>query len=154
MNNNLSLSEILGAVDLDSKEIWDTLSDEQRKSIKLFTLNRYISSVKASTAVQEHYLLVGNERYNKNLFDILSKHPKLAWQLACACSYETKSIYRHEWLGVNKQKNKKEQFLSELFPDTKLADIEVLAATITTKEIKEYCESLGWDKKQINAIKF
>lgn len=154
MSNKLSLNEVLAAVDLDGKEVWDEINDEQRKSIVLFTLNRYISNVKASTAVQEHYLLVGNERYNKNLFDIMSKHPKLAWQLACSCSHESKSIYRHEWLGVKKQKNKKEQFLLDMFPDAKASDIEVLAATITTKEIKDYCETLGWDKKQINAIKF
>ena len=45
------------------------------------------------------------------------------------------------------------EFLAELFPNMKRADIETLAAITTDKEIKQYCESLGWDKKEINGIK-
>jgi hypothetical protein len=33
------------------------------------------------------------------------------------------------------------------------ADVETLAAITTAKEIKKYCEDLGWDKKAINGIK-
>jgi hypothetical protein len=36
----------------------------------------------------------------------------------------------------------------------KINDVETLAAVTTDKEIKQYCESLGWDKKAINALKF
>jgi len=36
----------------------------------------------------------------------------------------------------------------------KMSDIETLSATVSEKEIKKYCEDLGWDKKQINGIKF
>jgi hypothetical protein len=32
-------------------------------------------------------------------------------------------------------------------------DIETLAAITTDKEIKEYCQDLGWDKKQIAELK-
>jgi hypothetical protein len=32
-------------------------------------------------------------------------------------------------------------------------DITTLAAITTDKEIKQYCENLGWDKKAINGIK-
>ena len=39
------------------------------------------------------------------------------------------------------------------FPNMKMADIETLAAITTEEEIKEYAQALGWDKKQINAIK-
>jgi hypothetical protein len=35
----------------------------------------------------------------------------------------------------------------------KIQDVETLAAMTSDKEIKQYCESLGWDKKQIHAIK-
>jgi hypothetical protein len=36
----------------------------------------------------------------------------------------------------------------------KMSDVETLAVITTDKEIKEYAKDLGWDKKQINAIKF
>lgn len=154
MTDKLPLKDILAAVDLDGKTVWDELSEEQKKSVFFFTLNRYISSVKGSREIKEHYLVVGNERYNKNLFNIMSKHPKLAWQAACSCAHESKQIQFHKWIGLKQTKNKKAKFLSELFSEMKLDDVETLAAITSTKEIKQYCENLGWDKKQINGIKF
>jgi hypothetical protein len=155
MTEQLPLKDILASVDLDGKVVWDELSAEQQKSIVFFTLNRYISSVKSSNReLKEHYVLVSNERFNKNLFSIMSKHPKLTWQTACSCSHESKKIHVHEWIGFNNVKNKKVKFLLNLFPEMKTDDVHTLAAITTTQEIKQYCEDLGWDKKQINGIKF
>lgn len=153
MSSEFKLKDILAAVDLDGKEVWDELTEEQKKSVVFFTLNRYISNVQGSRELKEHHLLVGNERFNKNLFAIMSKHPKLTWQLACSCSHESRKIQYHEWLGLKKEKNKKVSFLAELFPNMKIQDVETLAAITSDKDIKQYCESLGWDKKQIHAIK-
>jgi len=153
MANEFKLRDVLAAVDLDGKEAWDELTDEQRKSVTFFTLNRYISNVQGSRELKEHYLLVGNERFNKNLFSVMSKHPKLTWQLACSCSHESKKIQHHEWLAFKKEKDKKTEFLAQLFPNMKRSDLETLSAITTDKEIKQYCEGLGWDKKQINGIK-
>jgi len=69
-------------------------------------------------------------------------------------SHESKKTYFHEWIPLKKQKNKKEEFLAELFPNMKMSDIVALAQITSDKEIKAHCESLGWDKKQVNAIKF
>jgi hypothetical protein len=71
----------------------------------------------------------------------------------CRASHESKKAQFHEWIPLKKEKNKKEEFLAELFPNMKRDDIEALAAITTDKEIKQYCEGLGWDKKAINAIK-
>lgn len=153
INDELKLKDVLAAVDLDGKEAWDELTDSQKKSVTFFTLNRYISNVQGSRELKEHYLLVGNERFNKNLFAVMSKHPKLTWQLACSCSHESRKIQHHEWLSLKKEKNKKIEFLADLFPNTKRSDLETLATITTDKEIKQYCENLGWDKKQVNGIK-
>jgi len=149
----LKLNEILAAVDLNGKEVWDDLTEEQRKSVVFFTLNRYISSVQGSREDQEHFVLLGNERFNKNLFLLLNKHNKLLWQLACSCGHESKKVFFHKWLKLTKTKNKKEEFLGTLFPNMKTEDIRTMAAITSDKEIKEYCKELGWDKKQVNAIK-
>ena len=148
--------DMIPAVDVGMKELWDAATEEGRKEIKgdLWNLNRYISAVKTNNAeLQEHYLLTVNEYYNKNWANI-SKHPKLQWQTLCLCSHESKKTHFHEWVPLKREKNKKEEFLAELFPNMKRSDIETLAAISTDKEIKEYCEGLGWDKKQINGIKF
>ena len=80
----LELKDILAAVDLDGKEVWDEINDEQKKSVVFFTLNRYLSNVKGSRELQEHYVLLTNEYFNKNLFTVMSKHPKLTWQIGRA----------------------------------------------------------------------
>lgn len=153
MAEKLTLQEILASVDMNSKELWDALTDDQKKSVVFFTLNRYLSNVNGSRELQEHFALLTNERFNKNLFLFLSKHPKLCWQLACSCAHESKQIRFHPWMKVKKEKNKKVEFLAELFPEKKREDLETLAAITSDKEIKEYCKSLGWDKKQIDGIK-
>jgi hypothetical protein len=147
--------DMIPAVDMGIKDLWDAVSDDGKKEIKgdLWNLNRYISSVKSSKRdLQEHYVLTVNEYYNKNWADI-SKHPKLQWLTLSMCSHESKKTQFHEWIPLKKEKNKKEEFLAELFPNMKRADIETLATITTDKEIKQYCESLGWDKKEINGIK-
>lgn len=154
MSNKLELKDVLAAIDLDSKDVWDELTDEQRKSVTFYTLNRYISNVRGSRELKEHYILLGNEIFNKNLFAVMGKHPKLAWQLACSCAHESKKIQSHEWLPLKKEKNKKEEFLAELFPNMKRSDLETLNAITTVDDIKRYCEGLGWDKKKISSLKF
>jgi|TARA_B100002019_G_scaffold216759_1_gene189445 hypothetical protein len=149
----LKLNEILAAVDLNGKEVWDDLTEEQRKSVVFFTLNRYISNVQGSREEQEHFTLLGNERFNKDLFLLLNKHPKLLWQLACSCGHESKKVFFHKWLKLNKAKNKREEFLADLFPDKKMEDIKTLSEITSDKEIKKYCEDMGWSKKDVSGIK-
>ena len=130
--------EIIPAVDLGMKDLWDAATEEGRKEIKgdFWTLNRYISNVKStSREVQEHFVLTVNEYYNKNWNDI-QKHPKLVWQTLCVCSMGNGKTYFHEWIPLKKTKNKKVEFLAELFPNMKMTDVETLAAITTDKEIK------------------
>ena len=151
--SKLKLNEILASVDMNAKHIWDELTEEQRKSVVFFTLNRYISNVQGSRELKEHYVLLGNERFNKNLFLLLNKHNKLLWQLACSCGHESKKVFFHKWMKLTKSKNKKAEFLGKLYPNMKQVDLDAMSEITTDKEIKEYCKELGWDKKEINAIK-
>jgi len=155
-NKHIDLfKEMIPAVDMGMKELWDAATEEGRKEIKgdLWNLMRYISNVKTSNReLQEHYVLTVNEFYNKN-WAAISKHPKLQWQTLCMCSHESKKTHFHEWIPLKKQKDKKTEFLANLFPNMKMSDVETLALITTDKEIKEYAKDLGWDKKQIADIK-
>jgi hypothetical protein len=148
--------DMIPAVDMGIKELWDAATDEGRKEIKgdFFTLNRYISNVKGGTREeQEYFVLSVNEYYNKN-WAVIQDHPKLVWQTLTLCHHPSKKTYFHEWIPLKKEANKKVKFLADLFPNMKMSDVETLAAVTTDKEIKEYAKDLGWDKKQVNAIKF
>ena len=113
--------DMIPAVDMGLKDLWDAATEEGRKEIKgaLWNLNRYISnvSVTANPYVQvkrpsreekEHFVLTVNEFYNKNWNEI-SKHPKLQWMSLCVCNNENKQTYFHEWIPLKKEKNKKEK---------------------------------------------
>lgn len=148
----LELKDILSAVDQGGRDIWDMLDDEQKKSVSFFLMNRYVSSVKTSKReVQEHFVLATNEYFNKQFYN-LNKHPKLLWQLLCMCGYENKQEYFHEWIGFKKKKAepKKLKFLEDLYPTTKMQDLELLAQLSSIKDLKQLGVDAGWDDRIIS----
>ncbi len=80
--NKLPLKDVLAAIDMGAKEIWDELSNDEKKQVSFFLLNRYVSSQKGVRDSQELAVFKTNEYYNKNFFNI-QKHKKLLWQLLC-----------------------------------------------------------------------
>ena len=150
--SKLALKDILEAVDQGGRDLWDLFDEEQKKDVKFFLLNRYVSSVRTSNReVQEHFVLATNEYFNKH-WNLLYKHPKLLWQLLCCCGYENKQAYFHEWIG-NKKKagdGKKLKLLQELYPSRKMDELEMLAEMMTTKELKHLAQEQCWDDKKID----
>ena len=154
MSEKIELKEKIQAVDQNVRELWDAMYADQRKSLKneFYILNRYISNAKgASKEVQEHFVLTVNEYFNKH-WNSLQKHPKLMWLLLCMCSYDGKKTFYHEWLG-NKKKdstnNKRTRFLSEIYPDRKDDEIELMAKLYTDKELKALARDYGMDEPTI-----
>jgi hypothetical protein len=154
MSEKIELKEKLAAVDQNVRELWDAMDAEQQKSLKseLFILNRYVSNVQGQNReVQEHFVLTVNEYFNKH-WNTLQKHPKLLWMLLCMCSYDGNKVFFHQWLG-NKKKdatsNKKTKFLSKIYPDKKMDEIELLATISTDKDIKELARKHGMDEPTI-----
>ena len=78
----LPLKDILAAVDMGAKTVWDELDDEERKQVSFWLLNRYVSSVAGNREDQELAVFKTNEYYNKD-YMVVSKHQKLMWQLLC-----------------------------------------------------------------------
>ena len=97
--------EVLAATDTNCKSAWDDFTDAERKNVSLYTLNRWLSSVSGSVTSIEDQLISVNELYNKDLFSIMSKHPKLTWMTACACNADG-NIQKHNWIKVGKTSSK------------------------------------------------
>ena len=147
--DKLELKDILGAIDLNAKTLYDELNEEQKKSIPFFILNRFISNVKSNNKdIQEHFVLAVNEYYNKNYFS-LYQHPKLQWLLLCCCAYETKKPFYHEYIKVEKEMNPKLRILEKLYPKHKLSDLEAMSKINTLKDIMLLAGDHGWDEKKI-----
>ena len=45
----LPVKDILAAVDMNGKGVWDELNDDERKQVSFWLLNRYVSAVQGST---------------------------------------------------------------------------------------------------------
>ena len=75
-SQKLPIKDILAAIDMNAKSVWKELSDEERKQVSFWLLNRYISAVQGSREEMELAVFKTNEYYNKNFFT-LQKHKKL-----------------------------------------------------------------------------
>lgn len=151
-NNKLPIKDILAAIDMKATNVWDDLSDDEKKQVSFYLLNRYASAIKGTRAKQELTILKTNEYYNKNFF-ALSKHKKLLWLLLCATQDDDKTIKWHEWIGYKFKdsagKNKSVKFLRDIYKNLKEDELELLAKINTPKEIKKYAEEMGMTKEQI-----
>lgn len=144
--DKLALKDILAAIDLDAKSVWDELSEQQRKDINFWLLNRYVSSTIGSRQKVEDAVLRTNLFYNKHWNTIgVKRHPKLLWQLLCM-SGGTGSIESHPWIGLKQKKdsnNKYVKMLLNLYPDMKYDDAELLVRISTKKEIEQLVNAHG-----------
>jgi len=145
MTDKLPLKDILAAIDMGAKSVYDELSDNERKQINYWLLNRYISSVNGNYEKQALAVFKTNEYYNKNWNELGTRHPKLQWQLMCQAG-NTGKIEFHKWIGF-KQKGKSNskaiKLLEKLFPSMKQDEVELLARISTTKELKQLAEEHG-----------
>ena len=140
MQKKLPLKDVLAAIDLNAKNVWDELSDEERKQVSFYLLNRYVSSVKGTREKAELAVFKTNEYYNKGFF-VLQKHKKLLWQLLCM-SGNTGKIQYHEWIGYKHKKtsNKDQKEFEKIYPNMKEDELQLMLSLMTKKEFKELLE--------------
>ena len=43
--NKIPLKDILAAIDMNAKNVWDELSDDERKQVSFYLLNRFVIDV-------------------------------------------------------------------------------------------------------------
>ena len=144
MNDRLTIIEKLAAIDMNYRQLWDELDEENFKSLKadLYILNRWRSSVKGSRSDQEHYVLAVNEYFNKHFFTLAKDHSKLLWLSLCMCGANPDKKWYHEWIGLGKRTSvdPKVKFLAEFYPDLNESELELLAKNTTEEEIVDIAE--------------
>ena len=136
----LPIKDVLAAIDMGARNVWDELDEEERKSVGFWLLNRYVSNVKGSFEKQAMAVFKTNEYYNKN-WNVLggTNHNKLQWQLLCVAGNKGSKKF-HPWIGLKKKKDdssKAVKFLCQLYPNIKLDEAELLAKISTKKELKQ-----------------
>ena len=135
--------------DRKNRQFYDELTDEEKKKFSNYLMIRWGSSVQGSPELQEFYLIACNERFNKHFFAI-NKHPRLQWLCATTVSPNMGS-HRHQWISPKKKEagaSGQKKLLSELFPNMKADEIEVMSAIHTKKEIDAHLRELGQESKK------
>ena len=136
------VKDVLACLDSNAKSVWDELTDEQKKGVNFWLLNRYASSVAGSRDAQELAVVMTNEIYNKNWNELGARHPKLQWQLLCSLHNANSDIRRHVWIGFKKKQgnNNSIKLLQQIYPNMKQDEVELLARLLTKKELKQLAE--------------
>ena len=150
----LDIASEMRAFDSKDREFFNNLSAEDKKKFSTFLMIRWGSCVGGSADMQAYYLQSTNLRLNKNFFAInKTKHDQLNWLAATTVSPNMGNL-RHEWISQKKREgsnSKIQTFLRKIYPEAKIADLELLERLNDPKVWKEVAESLGYDKKQIKA---
>jgi hypothetical protein len=144
------VKEVLACIDQNAKSVWKELTDEQKKCVNFWLLNRYASSVAGPREAQELAVVMTNQIYNKNWNELGTRHPQLQWQLLCATHNASSSMRTHQWIGFKKKKgdnSKGVKLLEKIYPNMKQDEISLLANLSTKKELKALAEEHGIDAK-------
>ena len=95
------VKDVLACIDSNAKSVWNELTDEQKKCVNFWLLNRYASSVVGDRDAQELAVILTNTYYNKNWNELGTRHPQLQWQLLCATHNAKSDIRKHQWIGFS-----------------------------------------------------
>jgi hypothetical protein len=149
----LPIKDILAAVDMNAKSVWKELTDEERKQVSFWLLNRYVSAVQGSREEQELAVFKTNEYYNKHFNTIgvgkENGHQELMWQLLCMSGAWDK-IKFHPYIGFKKKganNNAAIKLLEKVYPNMKNNEVELLAGISTKKELKQLAEDYNIEAK-------
>lgn len=127
----------LEALDKKNYHYFDTLTEEQRKGFAAFIIIKWMSCVKASSPIQQFYVLSTNEFANKYLLDTnINAHPKLQWMMLCAAGLGAKQF--HQYLP------QLSELVTSLRDKAKPADVEKFFSksfNVDGKQLKELSEA-------------
>jgi hypothetical protein len=90
----LDLFKVLGAVDTKSKDFYNNLTDEEKKSVPFVPMLRMISTASDQSGLHDYHILMANEILNQGFWEY-TKHPELLWQLFCVVGYGKKQYHQY-----------------------------------------------------------
>jgi broad specificity phosphatase PhoE len=143
--------EVIPAIDRRNMNFWTDLSDEQKKELSPWLVQRWASSAEAQAEWQEYFIQATNERVNMHMAD-LSKHPELLWMLLASTG--AKKGFRRSWLGASKRAKKDHimEFLGELYPNAGEQELELLREINDEAELKQIAEQMNLKTSEIKEV--
>lgn len=146
--SKLDIFDSLSRADKGEYSYYSSLDDTLKKQFSPWLFNRWMSATKQN---QEYHIIFTNELCNVEMGSI-SKHPELQWMLLCAIGEGKKQ--RHEWVkpSTKAKKDKKIEFVKQLYPELKYDEIETLCLLKSDQEIVNIALSMGFQEKEIKDL--
>jgi hypothetical protein len=146
MSDKLNIGNEMRQFDLKNRSFYDSLTEEERRKFSNYLMIRWGSSVEGNGDLQEFYLIACNERLNKHFFAV-NRHPKLQWLMSTSVSPGI-GAYRHTWISPKKKEssdNKHRKKISELYPNAKEDELDLLATINSKQDIQSLLKDMGND---------
>jgi hypothetical protein len=153
-----TIKQEMGAIDRRKFAWYDSLSDDEKKSLSMWVLMRYCSSVSSKVdEINHHYLGMTNELVNVH-FNTLRHHPELQFRLMQIVGVGTDQF--HPWIKPGKKKKDKSAnpklfgLIEQQRPDYSDDEIELLIKLMDKEETIALLTDFGIpDKKHKEYLK-
>lgn len=146
--HSLDIFKLLSDIDKGKLNIWESLSEEERKGFAPLITMRWMSG-----SEDMRQLIYLNELVNPVIFS-LGKHPQLLMKLLTVCS--SKQPRRYSWLKQHNPKKAKRTISVKIVQDYyKCCEREAKDYTnmLGLDDLVLMAESLGYQKEEIVALK-
>ena len=144
----LDIFDVLKQIDQKRFNLWDTLSEEEQKSISPVVLLRWLAGV---DDVAQLYIL--NSIANPMIFSVGAKHKELMMKLfACATSGK---VHRHKWMPLKNDKKsapKKTISLISEYHGMSRREAEDVSHLFSKEDLVNMATKLGWQKDEIKEL--
>lgn len=144
----LDIFGLMTRIDSGEKDIWSTLSEEERKGFSALIVMRWMSGCS-----DPRQIICLNEFVNLVVFTF-GKHPELLLNLLSVAS--SKVPRRYQWLPMKGGKKSKDEMrmrvVKEYYQYTTREAKDVLPL-LSKDDMLELADELGWQKEDINLLK-
>ena len=151
-DSKIEVKTLFSMVNAKRKGWFDQLNPAQQKKFGAWLYQRYMSSSNSRSAdLQRYYILATNQHINKN-FNILSKHPKLAYLLFTTIPFPSGESFHPYIKPLKRTKSEGTELLkllAKLYPDEKMDNLETMIRLTSEDDMRELLESHGLTDKEI-----
>lgn len=146
--NKIDLFDLLKRIDNSDFYYYSELTPEQRKSISLVVLARWLSCTK-----NKDQIITLNALVNPFTYTFATKHPQLLYKLMLISSSSTEKHYK--WVSKKKKDSSKSntiKVISEYY-GISLMKAEGSLTLLNCSDVIDYANALGYDNAFIKKIK-
>lgn len=146
-DHKVDIFKMLDRLALGDKNVWDSYTPEEQKSISPLIIMRWLSCNNSPKHIVFLNMLVNN------LIFSIPKHPGLIFKVMGCCTDKQKTHFT--WLGQKKTGGTKKlgvQVIQEYYNYSSREAVQYLNILNKT-DIVDMAEQLGWDKTEITKLK-